>query len=222
MNEEIVKLLASSFLFSGLDENKIFSILNALPHMITDFKRGELIFSPSQFQTQIGFVIDGECDVTHSHTGSNVRIRSLKRGDTFGIISVFSHDAEYPTNIVACRMTRILFLAKEDVIILVERNPQIALNVITFLAERVAFLNSKISTFSAKSVEAKLASHLIALFSQSDQQVPFNKAKAAQAISVGRASLYRAITSLSDAGYITFDHKFVNLIDRKGLERIAK
>ena len=223
MNEELINFISTSFLFRDLSSDKADAILSTLNFSISEFKRGDLIFSPHEFEKKIGFVLEGECDVTQSHGDTSVRLRSLTKGDTFGIIAIFSQNAEYPTTILARRTSKVLFLEKATVLSLVKRFPQVALNVITFLAERVGFLNSKISTFSAGTVEAKLASYILASYEQiGSSEIPFNKAKSAQAISVGRASLYRAISALSAEGLIRLDSKKIYIEDLEGLERIKK
>ena len=223
MKEELLSFISDSFLFRELNCDKITDIINSISYSISDFKRGDVIFSPLEFEKKIGFVLDGECEVIQSHSETSVRLRTLTRQDTFGIIAIFSQNSEYPTTIVARRAARVLFIEKDVLLSLVRSYPQIALNVITFLAERVGFLNSKISTFSAGTVEAKLASYLLSTYEQTGKaDIPFNKAKSAQAISVGRASLYRAITALADEGMIKFDSKKIYIIDPLGLERISK
>lgn len=223
MNDGLTEFISCSFLFKGLSEDKTSSILKSLTYTISDFKRGDLIFTPLEFEKKIGFVIDGECDVTQSHGDSSVRLRALTKGDTFGIIAIFSPNAEYPTTVVARRTSKVLFLDKDTVLSLVRQFSQIALNVITFLAERVGFLNSKISTFNAGTAEAKLASYIYTSYVQTGSfEIPFNKTKAAQTINVGRASLYRAISALADEGIIRFDSKNIYIIDPKGLERMKK
>lgn len=223
MRTEIKDFISDCFLFHSLNDQEAGAAIDTLDFDVTDFKRGDVIFSPSEFKSKIGFVLEGECEVSQAHAGAYVRLRSLRHGDTFGIIAIFSAASEYPTLITAARASRIVFIDKENVVSLVKSYPQIALNVIAFLAERVGFLNSKISTFSAGSAEAKLASYVLQLYRQiSSSEIDFNKAKSAQAIGVGRASLYRAITALKDSGLIEFDNKKIYIKDPKGLERIAK
>lgn len=222
MRTELLSFISDCFLFRSLGEESR-SVIEALKFEVVDFKRGEVIFSPLEFQTKIGFVMDGECIVSQTHADTSVRLRSLKRGDTFGIIAIFSPTSEYPTLITAGRATRVAFLDKETVISLVKSYSQIALNVIGFLAERVGFLNSKISTFSAGSAEGKLASHILQLRRyHATDDIYFNKANSAQTIGVGRASLYRALTTLRESGLIEFDNKKIYIKDLQGLERITK
>ena len=95
------------------------------------------------------------------------------------------------------------------------------MNIIEFLTEKINFLNDKIAAFSGGSVEEKLASHILLLSKKNNSlEFDFNKKKSAEALNCGRASLYRAISALESAGYISLDNKKIIINDPEGLERI--
>ena len=106
---------------------------------------------------------------------------------------------------------------------MIEKNHIISLNVIGFLTERITFLNDRIAAFSGVSVEEKLVNYILGLRKRyGSDEFEFNKKRSAEAISCGRASLYRAMDSLANAGYVSFDNKKVYILDQQGLERMSK
>ena len=156
-------------------------------------------------------------------SGADVRIRTLSQGDSFGIISVFSSNREYPTTILASKACRVIYITKSDVDILVEGYPKIAQRVICFFADRINFLNAKVATFSSSSVEQKMARYILNISkAQGSLTISINKAKAATEIGVGRASLYRVLSQFASANLLIIDNKTVQIIDPEGLERITK
>jgi CRP-like cAMP-binding protein len=96
------------------------------------------------------------------------------------------------------------------------------MNVIKFLADRIAFLNSRIKTFSEKTTLEKLAAYLLYRYAESGEEIEISKTALASEIGVGRASLYRDLDTLANDGIIALKNKTVIIICPKGLERIKQ
>ena len=218
------KLLKDSFMFRGLSECEISLALSSVFLRIERFKKDEIIFAPDNFKREIGFVLNGKCAVYKSNShGSDVPLNSLLKNDSFGVISVFSAEKEYPTEIRAVEDSEVAFLKKDDVFYLVRNYPLISENIIKFLADKILFLNDKISTFSAYNVEQKLSSYLLQLYKKTQKTtLAFSKTECAKAINSGRASLYRAIDLLREKGIIQYENKKIIINDPQGLERNSK
>ena len=215
--------LKNTFLFKGIDESEISSLLDSVDFEESAYHKGDMIFSPDDFERKLGFVLDGECIVGRNSGGTFVPLNILKKGNSFGILTVFSADDEFPTLIKAKNSCTVLFFSAEATRELVAKNAKVSMNVIEFLAKKISFLNRKIAAFSGGSVEEKLAGHILELKRKENSLTfDFNKKKSAEALNCGRASLYRAISSLEDAGYISFDNKKIIINDPEGLERILK
>lgn len=219
----MVKTLEKTFLFFGLSKEEVEKILLETSPTELQFLRGELIYSPEFTERKVGFVIEGRCEVRHQKNGSACAVLNvLNEGDSFGILTVLSEN-EFPTQIYATKNSRILFFTRDQILKIVNNNSQIAMNLINFLANRIVFLNEKIATFSGTRVEDRLASHLIFEYKKcSSLTFPFNCKKCSEAINAGRASVYRALASLEADNLISMVDKKINIIDLKGLERIAK
>lgn len=224
MLSELQRLLRNSFLFNCASDSEFERALNSIRPYVISYEKSECICSPQNFERRLGFVVSGECEVLHRHADSaDIRIKTLRRTDTFGIISVFSSDAEYPTTIVASKKCEVLYIDRSDAYKLIENHPRIARTIIEFFAERIRFMNSKVATFSASSVEQKMAQYIVnEARSQKSETIKLNKAKLALEIGVGRASLYRTLNHFSDDGLIVIDNKYIQIIDLEGLERIKK
>ena len=106
---------------------------------------------------------------------------------------------------------------------LIKENYLVSLNIIRFMCQRITFLNEKIATFSGDNVEQKLARLLLSdSINTGLDEFKFNKKRAAETINAGRASLYRALDTLSEKGLILLNNKTIKILDRQGLERISK
>lgn len=221
--KDVHAFLMNTFLFRGISTTEAERLIQIVDVEVSEFERGATIYSPSRFEKKIGFVISGECSVVQKHASSRVSLKPILPGDTFGILTVFSDADEYPTYIIAKRHSKVLFLTDKNVQKLVELSPTISLNIITFMSERISFLNKRIDTYSSTTVEQKLASYILTLSKGGElTRLSLNKAEAAQAISAGRASLYRALHALCDAGAIALEEKNLIILNAEKLERITK
>lgn len=219
---EKLQILEKSFLFSGIETEALKRLLEEKPPTTACFKRGELIYS-SDGEAKVGFIMSGRCEVRldRGDRGKTV-LNILTEGDSFGILSVYSSD-EFPTKVYATKNSDVLFFSAEQIVGFVNNNSKISANLINFLANRIAFLNKKILTFSQSSVEKRLATYLINESQRrKSDSFPFNHNKTAEEINAGRASVYRALASLEKEGLISGGDKIITIIDQKGLERISK
>ena len=219
---EFTELLKDSFLFRGIDEKEFASLLEQHPPNILSYKRGDKVYS-SEDEDRVGFILKGQCEIRRiKPDGSKTVLNCLNEGGSFGILSVFSNE-EFPTQIFALRNSEILYFTSAQIKHFIKNNSHISTNLINFLVNRINFLNKKITTFSGTRVEDRLAAFLIC---QTERQglgpFPFNCQKTAEEINAGRASVYRAISSLEDSGYISTDNKTITILDLEGLERITK
>ena len=217
----MTEILSKSFLFRDMAGTTLEEIIKANPPTIKSYKRGEMIYPGEANDEGVGFIIQGKCEVRISGTDSGKTVLNiLSPGDSFGILSVFSDD-DFPTEVYAAVNSTVLFFSKKQILNFVNNYSQISTNIITFLAQRVSFLNQKIATFSAKSVESKLASFIInECERQSSDTIAFNAKKTSEEIGAGRASVYRALSSLNDSGLIIFTNKKIQIINKTDLERI--
>ena len=213
------EFFANTFLFKNIPSDKISALTE---NRVTErrFERGELIYSCDFFEKMLGFVLDGECEVVSKN--SRVPLNSLLPYSSFGITAIYSECEEFPTNVYAKRASVVLFIKKDELLQMTKECSEISDNVISFLVERISFLNKKISTFSAENVENKLAAYLYDTSQRIGDSFELNLKRTADEINAGRASLYRALAALEADGIIKRDGKNIQIINLKGLERIPK
>lgn len=217
-----LKIIEQLFLFKGLDykfiENRFHISKNAI---IVEYKPDEIILSASDIPFGIGIVLDGCATITTSVLNNAPKLRKLTQGDTFGAASLFKNYKDYSTTVVADKQTTIAYIDKQIVRLLCECVPQIAINYIEFLSDRVAFLNSKISTFSTPNTDARIAYYIYTLVEgqEKDATLPFTYSQLAENLGIGRASLYRALDNLCTENIIERDNKTLKV---KSIEKLKK
>lgn len=141
MDEDFLK---RSFLFDGLTEAETREALQGCKTERKLFRRGELLCSPHEPPDAIILLLSGACDVMNDA----VTLNTLQPGDCFGVLSLLGPKGDYPSTVIARKQTEVLLLPKADVECLMLNCPQVALNLVTFLSGRVAFLNRRIALLS--------------------------------------------------------------------------
>lgn len=215
--------LSDVFLFKDMSKDMISKAISDISLSTVDYSKRDEIYSPIFSERRLGFVVSGECKVERiRHDGTSVPLNVMKQGNSFGIVSVLKSEDEFPTRITATKDTKVLYISLEDTWKLIKNYTEISQNVISFLAGKIIFLNKKIATFSEDSVEDKLSSFLSNEYIKYGAEFHFNCKRTAESISVGRASLYRALASLTEENVIKLENKKIYITDPEGLERKSK
>ncbi len=219
---KISSFLSKTFLFRDVGKEELDRIISENPPIVQTYKRGETVYSSSNEGGGVGFILSGRCEVRLDRCGGRTVLNILSEYDSFGVMSVYSGE-EFPTQIFATKNSEIVMFTDDQIKGFVNSNSQISSNLIDFLVNRISFLNKKVATFSANTVENRLA---VFLLSERDKlgslSFPFNCQKTAEEINAGRASVYRALSSLEGDGLISIADKKIYITDPEGLERIAK
>lgn len=138
---------------------------------------------------------------------SDLLIRMLKAGDTFGVATLFGNTGESAvTKIIAAKETEAVCMSEENVRKLIQSDSALAMRYIDFLADRIRFLNKRIACLGAGSAEDKLCAWLLNQL-PTDSEVctytlPMSLSRLADTLGLGRASLYRALDELEAHGVL--------------------
>lgn len=215
------KVVAQSFLFKGADFNEInenFSLSDSM--RIVSFMPGDLILSSENHTDALCFIESGKARITSDTGERETVIRYAFSGDVFGAATLFS-SMKHSTKVYAETKTNVIFLEKEAICKLIENSSTVAFNYINFLSDRISFLNRKVAAFTAASSEIKLAMYLYGNTDENSCVIPeTSMSSLADQLGIGRASLYRAIDSLSYSGVISYNGKQFKILDTDSLLKL--
>jgi CRP-like cAMP-binding protein len=208
MDKKGIEFLSSTFLFQGIPMAQAEKLLMKTEGIDLACKKGECV----NIDKAIAFVQSGECEVIREQSGhEHLVLNNLKKGDSFGILSVFT-DEPYATAVVAKKESHILLLKREALIDLIEHSPALSMNVIRFLSGRVSFLTHKVATISGATVEEKCIAYLRDEYRAHGETIEFSVSKVARRLGAGRASLYRALSALDAEGIISHGDGSVKIL----------
>ena len=202
--------------FVGVSRKNLSDLLEAQEKTIVTYKRGDVIYSPDNYESSLGFIIRGSVNVIKPASG--VIISTLSKGEVFGAITLYSQRGYYVSKLVAATETKVLFIDKSTINVLMIQDKALAINFISYLSDRLYYLNSRIDSFTGGSAESRLASFLIESFGgYKTLQLKQPYTKLADSLDIGRASLYRAFDSFVSSGAIEKDGKYIRLLNEEKL-----
>jgi CRP-like cAMP-binding protein len=223
MDNERIDFLSHLFPFYGLSGETLSQIASKISFTVSDYKKDDVILSSETKESKIGFIVHGSCEVSRIRSDNEaVPLNNMGKYNSFGILSVFRPEDDYPTRVIAKKDSSVMFITGSDMISLIKEYPEVSMNVICFLVKKVGFLNSKIETFSGKHTTEKLVSYLLNKYEAYGNEFSLTRTKISAELGIGRASLYRDLASLEQEGLIKSDQKKIIIISPEGLERKLK
>ena len=194
------------FLLNNLSESDKTEVINLFGEP-KKYKKGQLIYSPESFSKAIGLILSGRAEAS----GDNVLKKSFSDGDTFGAAALFGDEEQYISSISAKTDCTVLFADEKTLVSLFGKYPSVSLNYIAFLSDRVRLLNRKIGLYTCKGAGSKLYEYLVLNADENNQVKITNMSSLARAASLGRTSLYRALSELEGKGMVSRDLNVITI-----------
>jgi CRP-like cAMP-binding protein len=203
-----MEVLSCCFLFQSIPREELTGLLEGL--VPEAFPAGTVIYSRSRFRKAMGILLEGRVTVLK---GKDLILNTLGPGQCFGVAALFCPAENYVTTVLAKIPAVLVFLSDDWLSRLFQRYPQTAVSYISFLSQRIRFLNQKIDSFAAPSAQEGLYRHLLSIQVDGRAVVSGGYSQLARALNMGRASLYRSLESLEEEGRIRREGKTIYLTD---------
>lgn len=200
------QILEEMFLFQNLTH---LPDLQQLPPSV-DFRRGEDIYAPHEYRKALGVVLRGRAEAVSVRSEKAV-LTTFDTGSIFGAAALFG-DREYVSHIRATTDCRVQFLPESLLREWFVSYPEISLNYIGFLTDRVRFLNGKIAVYTCDGAAGKLYSWLSSNCDDNGEMPKLSMTKLAATLNIGRTSLYRALDELTEKQLIVYEDGKVRVI----------
>lgn len=220
-NTEASELLKNISPFSALDPSKIRRLVSE--EEILSFRVGENITSERESGT-VTVILSGAVSVTKQNGKKELLMRVVGKGGILGVTSAFAESRESLSHIRAIKDTEAIFVSRESMQGLVSENTRFAEEYIRLLTAKIQFLNGRIKAYTSHSAESRLALHLLSLDETQSGRVitGLSKTDLADMLDIGRASLYRALDSLTEKGVIKYGKNEFTVLDRASLIAAAE
>ena len=222
------ELLARVPLFQGFAAREIDALVPAA-RAVTVAARKE-VFHKGDTGSQLYVVIDGRLKaLTTSPEGDDVVFNVMGPGEVFGEVALLS---EFPRSatVRAIERCELLVLDRRDFLAFLKRNPDVAVRMLTVLAERLARISEFVEDVQFLNLPVRLAKKL-AVFAERyghpgksgavKIDLKLSQEEWGDLVGTTRESINKQMRAWSDEGLIQIDAGLVTLLRPEAIERLA-
>ena len=176
------------------------------------------------FDTQkssLFIILKGKASVYGVSKNKPVILNTLSIGRLFGMASLFGDNCGM-TVIKAKENCTYAVLSQSCVEEMLKNDIVFTKNYISFLSDKIRFLNKKIAFFTSGSAEKTVAGYILSLPINEDNavKIEMSLSKLSQHLDIGRASLYRALDSLEENGFISRNNNIIKITSPEEFKKI--
>ena len=199
-----LNFLKQTRIFKDADEKILTSVLNTYGKSVS-YAKNDIVFSRETYSPVLCLIIKGEARVSKGETV----ISHLKDGEIFGAAFLYNQSYEFENTVTALTPLKVVIIEKNGVDELIKCDSSVSFNYISYLSERIGFLNSKIEGYTKPSAEEKLMLYLKknADINNGKCEISVSMTELSHVLQISRASLYRVIETLENQGKICRDGK---------------
>ncbi len=177
-----------------------------------DYKAGENIFIEGDKSKGIYFVAEGTVKVyKSSKDGREQILKLIYPGDSFNDVTIFAKDVN-PASADAVTDIKLYLLSRESMVGLIYKQPEISLNIIRSMAEKLRYLTSTIEDLSLKHTQERIAKILL-LF----EGKKLSQKIIADIAGTAREVVSRALKDFASQNIIKLDKRDIIILDKKKL-----
>ena len=217
-------VLEKSTLFSGVPAKELRDDLEAVPHHIQCYDKGETVFHLMEDANRIGVVLEGRVQAQKPFpNGSQINVSIRNPGELIGPAAVFSRSQKYPCDVVSLEPVTIMMFRREDILLLLQKDLRIMKNFMAELATATYMLQQRLELLSYSGIAQKAAFYLLINTRQSGKNViriPDSVSNWAMIMNVSRSSLHRELKKLEAEGIISYDPPTVKIHDPERLQSV--
>ena len=217
-------VLEKSTQFSGVPAKELRDDLEAVPHHIQCYDKGETVFHLMEDANRIGVVLEGRVQAQKPFpNGSQINVSIRNPGELIGPAAVFSRSQKYPCDVVSLEPGTIMMFRREDILLLLHKDLRIMKNFMAELATATYMLQQRLELLSYSGIAQKAAFYLLINTRQSGKNViriPDSVSNWAMIMNVSRSSLHRELKKLEAEGIISYDPPTVKIHDPEKLQSV--
>jgi len=215
------EFLSSTPYFSGLSPEE-FDFVGKFIFEKT-VEKGEILLFDGEPANSLYFVVSGVVKVFKISADGKEQILYLVRpGESFNDVPVFGGKSIL-ANAEAMGPVSLYGIKKSDLEVILRTYPQVALNIIEVLSQRVQSLVSLVEDLSFRHVTSRVAKILLEHASDGPERSPrLTQQEMAALAGTAREMIGRSLKILEEEGKIRLDHHRIVITDKKALRDMAK
>jgi CRP-like cAMP-binding protein len=216
-----VEFLKSIPYFSGLGPAELDSIRELMFEKTAE--RGDIILLEGESAEALYFVVSGAVKVFKTSAEGKEQILNIVRpGESFNDVPIFDGGAN-PASAQAMGPVVLYGVKKSDLKVILGDHPQVALNVIQVLSQRVRHLVSLVEDLSFRHVTGRVAKILLEHTDDKTGPRPrLTQQEMAAMAGTAREVVGRSLKALEEEGAIRFDRHRIVISDKQALRDMVE
>jgi CRP-like cAMP-binding protein len=191
--------------------------------------KGVTVFTQGQAADRARFLLSGRVRIAQGDAdGGQLLVRFIGPGETFGALGLFTSH-RYPADAVALIESVEASWTESAFLALIERHPQIAINLIRIAGERLRDAETRLRELATQRVERRIAHALLRLAGKAGQATrdgsvidfPLSRKDFAQMCGAALHTVSRTLTAWEKAGWIATHQQRITIHDPAQIRRLA-
>lgn len=213
-------------IFASLSDSDLRKIIMLTNHR--DFEKGEVLFLEGSSSDTLYILNEGQVKLSKiTKDGKEQILRILSPGDFFGELSLFGNRNTTNFAAVSISDTRICTLTKRRLDVILKEKPEIALEILATLADRLAETENLAQNLATQDVEARIA-YILLEFSEKygtavngtlHFKIPITREEMANYAGITRETMSRKLRMLEAKGILSFQGPRLITIRNEGFLR---
>lgn len=200
--------LSKVSIFKNLEEDQKVDILRKIDHRL--YRKGDVIFNEGDHSKTLYFMSSGKIKLyKYTTDGKEQIINVLSDGEFFGEFSILKN-TNYRVNARAITDCKICTLTSNEIREIISNKPEVSINIMESLAERLSDAESLARSLATNDVNARLAYLLMSLIDKYgiekkegiEVTLPLNREDMANYIGVTRETISRKLRKLESENII--------------------
>ena len=222
--DEKASIISAIPIFKGLQEGKLSDLAEIAVEK--HFSKDQIIFLEGDEGKGFFVVYSGFVKIYKiSSEGKEKILRLVKPYDIFGPVPLFSGET-YPASANAMKSTKALFFPRNVFINLIKKNPDIALNMLDALSDRLRQFTIQVENLSLKEIPSRLAAYFLHVSKEESRNDVFTleipKGQLASLLGTIPETLSRVLSRMREAGIIEDEGKKIKILDIESLKNLAE
>jgi CRP/FNR family transcriptional regulator len=219
----MIDLISNIPLFRGLPEKQ----LTELARIITErkYEHGEVLFSEGDEASGFFVLLSGRIKIFKlSPDGKEQILHFIEPREPFAEVAMFA-GSHYPAHAEALKESRAIFRPRGAFEKLIKRDPDLAMNMLAILSQRLKYFSRLVEDLSLKEVPQRLAAYLLYLGGTGNNNAPvdlsISKGQLASLLGTIPETLSRILNKMATQGLIEVKGRTIKLLRKDGLESLA-
>ncbi len=213
-----LELIRSSPLLDSISSEDIKTFLSNGKFRVVQYKKDSIVHFDGEVCDKLEIILSGKTIIDRiDESGNLLNITDFSDGDILGINLMFSTDPYYLMTVTANIDTLILEIPKDLLFSLLSSNKHFLKTYLEFAADNTSLLGNKIKYFVKKTIRESIITYLRHEYKKQKSyniKLLIPKKLLAEKIGVKRTSLSRELKKMKDEGLITYDSKYIKILDK--------